>query len=291
MNEQLITFHQITPMNYKQLQHYIEQDPHFEQFTKMSAKQLSVYLRCSVEKAATYQQQFSSYNSKQIAQFYKEQHIHVICYGDAQYPQSLYDIYDPPLVLYVKGNVDALNRLAVAIIGSRKATDYSRYAIGQLMPYCKEANVVIVSGLAKGADTMAHEAAIAHQCDTVAILGHGFQHVYPRAHTQLAHYLAQHHTLVTEYPYHYGPQKWYFPMRNRIISGLSEAVIVTEAERKSGTMSTVDYALSHGKDIFAVPGNIFSPLSEGPNALIAEGATALTLEEMPRFLQHFQHKN
>ncbi|MEE1132455.1 MAG: DNA-processing protein DprA [Caryophanon sp.] len=288
MNEQFLRFHQITPMNYKKLQLYIQQDPHFEQFTKMSAKQLSMYLRCSPEKAAAYQQQFSSYCPKQIVQFYKEQHIHVICYGDEQYPQALYDIYDPPLVLYVKGKVDALQRAAVAIIGSRKATDYSRYAIGQLMPYCKEANVVIVSGLAKGADTLAHEAAIAHQCDTVAVLGHGFQYMYPKAHTQLANYLAQHHTLVTEYPYHYGPQKWYFPMRNRIISGLSDAVVVTEAERKSGTMSTVDYALAHGKDIFAVPGNIFSPLSEGPNALIAEGATALTLEEMPRFLQHFQ---
>ena len=291
MNKNILTFHQIAPLHYRQMRAYLQQDPQFEQFLTYTAAQISSYLRCSVKQAAQYQQQFAHAREKNVAAFYAQQHIHVISYGDEEYPTALYDIYDPPLFLYVKGNTALLQQRAIAIIGSRQATEYSRGAIQQMMPFCQAANVVVVSGLAAGADSFAHEQAIAHQCPTVAVLGHGFHYMYPKQHTKLADYIAAHYALVTEYPYYIAPQKWHFPMRNRIISGLSEAVVVTEAEKKSGTMSTIDYALAHGKDIYAVPGNIFSPLSAGPNALIAEGATALTLEEMPRFLQHFQHKN
>lgn len=291
MNENLLTFHQIAPLHYKQLRTYLQQDPQFDHFLTYSPADISMYLRCSIAQAKKYQQQFERARTKNIAAFYAEQHIHILMYGASNYPRALYDIYDPPLILYVKGDVTYLQQRAIAIIGSRKATDYSRAVMEQLMPHCKEAGVVIVSGLAKGADSFAHEAAIRHQCPTIGVVGHGFHYMYPKQHKALADYIAAHYALVTEYPYYNAPQKWHFPMRNRIISGLSEAVIVTEAEKKSGTMSTIDYALSHGKDIYAVPGNIFSPLSASPNALIAEGATALTLEEMPRFLQHFQHKN
>lgn len=287
MNKQLVTFHQIAPLPYRQLAPYVQDDPEFHRFLAHSPTTIATYFKCSVKQAKQYQAAYAELSERDIVAEYAAQQIHVICYGDARYPASLYTIYDPPAVLYVKGNVDALTQRAIAIIGSRKATDYSRYAIEQLMPACKRANVAIVSGLARGADTMAHEAAIRHGCATIAVLGHGFMHMYPREHTKLAAYIAASHTLVTEYPYTVGPKKWHFPMRNRIISGLSEAVVVTEAEMKSGTMSTIDYALAHGKDIYAVPGNIFSPLSTGPNALIAEGATALTLDEMASFLQHF----
>lgn len=287
MNKHLITFHQIAPLTYRQLSTYLELDPTFERFLSYSANTIATYLKCSFKQAQHYQAAFATLCERDILAEYEQRRIHVICYGDAQYPQSLYDIYDPPAVLYIKGDVTALQQRLIAIIGSRKATDYSRYVIEQFMPACKRAQVGIVSGLARGADTMAHEAAIRQQCATIAVLGHGFMYMYPKEHQHLADYIANNHTLLTEYPYDVGPKKWHFPMRNRIISGLSEAIIVTEAELKSGTMSTVDYALAHGKNIYAVPGNIFSPLSSGPNALIAEGATALTLDEMASFFQHF----
>ena len=138
-----------------------------------------------------------------------------------------------------------------------------------------ENDTVIVSGLAKGADTMAHEAAIAYGGKTIAVLGHGFFHLYPKENERLAEDIGKINLLITEYPPYVKPARWTFPMRNRIISGLSDAVVVTEAADKSGTMSTIEHALDHGKDIYAVPGSVTSRLSTGPNKLIDEGAQPL----------------
>ena len=144
-----------------------------------------------------------------------------------------------------------------------------------IVPPLVENNTVIVSGLAKGADAMAHKAAIFYGGKTIAVLGHGLFHLYPYENKELANEISENHLLISEYPPYVKPERWTFPMRNRIISGLSDAVIVTESASKSGTMSTVEHALDHGKHIFAVPGSVMSSLSEGPNKLIDEGAQPL----------------
>ena len=207
---------------------------------------------------------------------YERYNITPIPFTNPLYPKQLLSLIDPPAVLYTKGDYSLLSeKFKVAIIGSRKASEYSRQAMTLIVPPLVENNIVIVSGLAKGADTMAHEAAIAYGGKTIAVLGHGLFHLYPKENQTLANEIAANQLLITEYPPYVKPERWTFPMRNRIISGLSDAVVVTEAADKSGTMSTVEHALDHGKDIYAVPGLVTSPLSAGPNKLIDEGAQPL----------------
>jgi len=204
---------------------------------------------------------------------YKAHNITPLLFTDSLYPQSLLSLYDPPAVLYIRGDMEILkNKKRLAIIGSRKATSYSAESIKLLLPPLLDSNYVIVSGLAKGADTMAHRTTIEMAGKTIGVLGAGFEHIYPKENTELARTMSSGHLLITEYPPYVTPKKWNFPKRNRIISGLSQGVVITEAEVKSGTVSTMEHALEHGKEIFAVPGPIFSPLSLGPNHLILEGA-------------------
>ncbi|WP_348775088.1 DNA-processing protein DprA [Psychrobacillus sp. NEAU-3TGS] len=158
------------------------------------------------------------------------------------------------------------------MIGSREASEYSKSSIEKILPPLIQKNFVIVSGLAKGADTLAHEITMQYGGNTIAVLGTGFFHVYPKQNENLAHKMSKNQLLVTEYPPYITPKKWNFPMRNRIISGLSQGVVITEAKEKSGTVSTMEHALENGKEIFAIPGSIFSPLSAGPHHLILEGA-------------------
>ena len=209
----------------------------------------------------------------------KEEGIDCIFYHDDAYPSLLKEVYDPPALLYVKGNKTLLHKPIIAIVGSRQATAYTAYALRQFVPPIVQKGYVIVSGVAKGADRMAHEEAIVSGGSTIGVLGHGYNYCYPKQNEKLMEELAKNHLLVTEYPPFQRPQRWTFPKRNRIIAGVSESVIVTEAEKKSGTMSTVDYALDHGRHIYAIPGAVHATLSRGPNHLIEQGATPLYRQE------------
>ncbi|HEY4567731.1 MAG TPA: DNA-processing protein DprA [Savagea sp.] len=209
----------------------------------------------------------------------QEEGIDCIFYHDDAYPSLLKEVYDPPALLYVKGNKTLLHKPIIAIVGSRQATAYTAYALRQFVPPIVQKGYVIVSGVAKGADRMAHEEAIVSGGSTIGVLGHGYNYCYPKQNEKLMEELAKNHLLVTEYPPFQRPQRWTFPKRNRIIAGVSESVIVTEAEKKSGTMSTVDYALDHGRHIYAIPGAVHATLSRGPNHLIEQGATPLYRQE------------
>ena len=176
-------------------------------------------------------------------------------------------------MLYAKGDVTLFRKpKKIAVIGSRKATNYSVEAMQLLLPPLIKEDYVIVSGLAKGADSLAHKGTIYYGGKTIGVLGHGFFHLYPKENKQLAEEMAQHQLLITEYPPYVSVQKWHFPMRNRIISGMSDALIVTEAALKSGTLITTEHALDHGKDVFVVPGPINAELSKGTNKLLEDGA-------------------
>ena len=196
----------------------------------------------------------------------------LLCIHDPRYPPLLQTIYDPPVLLYVKGNLACLQKPAVAIIGSRAASSYGKRISGLLARELARAGIIVVSGLAAGIDGHAHGGCLAGGGETVAVLGCGVDVVYPRVHSGLYGQIADNGTLVSEYPLATPPDGFRFPARNRIISGLSLGVIVVEATRKSGSLITARLALDQGREVFAVPGRIDSKKSEGTHWLIQQGA-------------------
>ena len=196
----------------------------------------------------------------------------VITFGDADYPDLLSRIPGPPLLLYVNGNVEALHLPSLAIIGSRNPTgggvrnavEFSRHLAGR--------GFTIASGLAQGIDSAAHRGALEAGGLTVAFLGHGIDRVYPAANRDLAHAISAQGALLSEYPLGARPERWHFPERNRLISGLSLGTLVIEAARRSGSLITARLAADQGREVFALPGSIHNPLARGCHALIRQGA-------------------
>ena len=276
VEKRLLALHYFFPVPKNRLNRLYEVDPNLENFQTYSAERLANLLRITSLKASQLKANFLKNSATPYEKLYEQYKITPIPFSHPLYPEHLLKLIDPPSVLYMKGDYTILsNKFKVAIIGSRQATAYSRDALALIIPPLVKYNAVIVSGLAKGADTMAHEAAIAYGGKTIAVLGHGLFHLYPKENSRLATEISQSHLLITEYPPYVKPERWTFPMRNRIISGLSDAVVVTESAIKSGTMSTVEHALENGKDVYAVPGSVTSDLSAGPNRLIDEGAQPL----------------
>ncbi len=277
VEKRFLVLHYIFPVPFHRFKKLFEEDPELIEFPTYSTNKLAYLLNLTPQKASQIKKYLVDRSWIQIEQNYSFHSIIPIPYLHPKYPEKLRQLFDPPAVLYCQGDLKLLeNPLKVAIIGARKATFYSEKALTYIVPPLVENNMIVVSGLAKGADTLAHQAALKYGGKTIAVLGHGLFHLYPQENQRLKEIIAQKHLLVTEYPPYMRPERWTFPMRNRIISGLSTAVIVTESARKSGTMSTVEHALEHGKDVFAVPGPITSELSEGPNYLIGEGAAPLS---------------
>jgi DNA processing protein len=274
--KRLLSLHYLFPVPLQRLNTLYEIDPNLENLYKYSARQLAEILNISAQKAIQLKSNLLQNTTTPYDKLYERHKITPIPFTNPQYPDHLLLLVDSPAVLYTKGNSKLLSeKMKVAIIGSRLATIYSKQAMSLIVPPLVENSAVIVSGLAKGADTMAHEAAIAYGGKTIAVLGHGLFHLYPKENRSLAEEIAKNHLLITEYPPYVKPERWTFPMRNRIISGLSDVVVVTEAADKSGTMSTVEHALDHGKAVYAVPGPVTSHLSAGPNRLLDEGAQPL----------------
>lgn len=205
-----------------------------------------------------------------------KQDIRVLSIEDEAYPLPLRDLEDAPTVLYVRGTLPDWSRtVAIGIVGTRKATPYGRGASRWLSSHLAHAGCVIVSGMALGIDGEANRGALEADGQTIAVLGCGADICYPPSHKKLMEDILKHGAVVTEYPPGTEPHKFHFPMRNRIISGLSRGVIVIEAPKKSGALITADRALDQGRDVFAVPGNINSPQSAGVNRLLREGAAEL----------------
>lgn len=202
--------------------------------------------------------------------------IKVLTLLDDAYPSPLRDISDPPPVLYVMGDLQPSDAWAVAVVGTRRATGYGRQVVDRLVAPLARAGVTIVSGLAKGIDTYAHQAALAAGGRTIAVLGSGLDQVYPPENTRLAAEVARKGALITEFPLGMRPDALNFPRRNRIISGLCMGTLVVEAGHQSGALITADFALEQGREVFAVPGNITSPSSQGTNQLIKDGAKLVT---------------
>jgi DNA processing protein len=188
----------------------------------------------------------------------------------------LAEIYDPPPVLYVRGELDPADVPLLSIVGTRGATAYGRMAAERLAVGVAQAGVTVVSGMAYGIDAAAHRGALDAGGRTIAVLGSGLDRIYPSQHTRLAQQIIQQGALITEFPLGTKPDARNFPQRNRIVSGLSFGTLVVEAGERSGALGTAAYAAEQGRDVMAVPGSIYSPASQGTNRLIRDGAIPIT---------------
>lgn len=196
----------------------------------------------------------------------------ILTIADAQYPQALLNIADPPFLLYVKGNPDLLNVPTLAVVGSRNATTQGIRNAEAFAKAASDASLCIVSGMAHGIDAAAHLGGLQGAGSSIAVVGTGLDKVYPAANRELAHRLAQVGAIVSEFPLGTPPLPANFPRRNRIISGLSLGCLVVEASVQSGSLITARMALEQGREVFAIPGSIHSPQSRGCHALIKQGA-------------------
>ena len=198
--------------------------------------------------------------------------ISLLTIDSDDYPVALRQIYDPPFLLYVRGKILPRDKHAIAVVGSRRTTHYGTEAARKLSFQLAHAGVTIVSGLARGIDTAGHEAALAAGGRTIAVLGSGIGNVYPAENKGLADRIAENGAVISEFPVLYVPDKQSFPLRNRIVSGLSQGVLVVEAPERSGSMITANQAMDQGRIVFAVPGQIDRPTSGGCHRLIQQGA-------------------
>ena len=198
--------------------------------------------------------------------------IETIAFEEAAYPESLRYIEDAPRILYRKGTQTKEDELAIAIVGSRKCSSYGRSVCGYFASELAKLGITIISGLAYGIDSVAHQSSLDAGGRTIAVLGNGIDVIYPSKNRELYERIAEHGAILTEYPLQSKPEFYHFPHRNRIISGLSLGVLVVEAHEKSGSLITAGFAAEQGKELFAVPGNISQLGSRGTNRLIADGA-------------------
>jgi DNA processing protein len=207
----------------------------------------------------------------------EERGISIVTQNDTDYPSPLRDAYDPPLLLYVWGKLESRDRHALGIVGSRRATHYGTQATKKLSYQLSQAGFTIISGLARGIDTAAHEAAVAANGRTIAVVGSGLAKLYPPENMALAEKIAEGNgAVVSEFPLHTAPDKQTFPMRNRIVAAWSRALLVVECPAWSGSLITANLASEYGKPVFAVPGPIDKPTSAGCNQLIRDGATLVS---------------
>ena len=215
-----------------------------------------------------------------------------ISFFSERYPESLKNIAQPPLALFYEGNIDFLEYPSIAMVGARLATPYASQVLYQFIPKLVLENLVIVSGLAKGVDRLSHELAILAGGKTIGVIGCGLDRCYPKEVSDLFQEMKQKQLVLSEYPLGTPIKKHHFPMRNRIIAGLTQGTCVIEAKERSGSLITAQLALDNGKEVFAIPGEILSGQSSGCHRLIQDGAKCVyrmedILEELPQYCLDF----
>ncbi|MGN7939895.1 DNA-processing protein DprA [Virgibacillus sp. 6R] len=249
------------------------QDSSFHSFLMLNEDEWEMKFHIKKETIRLIKQEYRSYSFEELYTTYQKQNISFLPIFDEKYPSLLKEIPDPPPYLYYKGDIRLLDTLyLLSVVGTRHPTNYGQKALETVLKPLINMNWVIVSGLAKGIDTFAHEAAIAHGGRTVAVIAGGLNHLYPRENRPLANQLMEHHLILSEHSPSTPPQKWHFPKRNRIISGLSLGTLIVQAKKRSGSLITAYQALEQNREVFAIPGSIFDDFSAGTNELIRNGA-------------------
>jgi len=211
----------------------------------------------------------------------------IVTQVDEEYPEALKSIHDPPLALYVKGTLDAADRHALAVVGSRRCTHYGTQVADRLSFQLAKQGYTVVSGLARGIDAAAHQGALKGGGRTLAVLGTGIDQVYPAEHAGLAEEIIGQGAVLTEFPVGFRPTRQSFPQRNRVVAGLVQGILVAEAARGSGALMTVDFANEFGRQVFAIPGRIDNPSAGGCNELIQNGAKLVT--DIDDILEEFEY--
>ncbi|WP_375179562.1 DNA-processing protein DprA [Enterococcus rotai] len=224
----------------------------------------------------TYQKLFSeswdhwSNNSEKLQEYYDAHSFITIL--DPTYPEYLKQIYNCPVLLFYKGNIKLLQKKCISFIGARAASVYGINVVRQLIPEMVRHDLTIVSGLAKGIDSVSHQVTMQQGGNTIGVIGTGLDSCYPKETAHIQRKMMDEQLVISEYPNGTGPRKYHFPMRNRIIAGMSLGTCVIEARKKSGTLITAQAALEYGREVFAVPGNLFDAHSDGCHGLIQDGA-------------------
>ena len=212
-----------------------------------------------------------------IEKYCSQKHIEILKYGEPGYPALLMNLKNPPVILYAKGKIKDLDKkVCIGVVGTRKLTEYGRQSAYRIGYELASAGAVVVSGMALGIDSVAACGALDARGKTVAVLGSGVDCIYPAAHKKLAEEIVKNGLLLSEYPPLEAPTRASFPIRNRIISGMSQGTLVVEANERSGSLITAKDAILQGRDVYALPGNINNPTSNGTNALIKDGASPVT---------------
>lgn len=212
----------------------------------------------------------------------------IVTFWDEEYPENLKNIFDPPAFLFIRGTLSESDRYSIAIVGTRECTPYGKWITESLAMELAVRGITVVSGLARGIDTVAHNATIKNGGRTLAVLGSGVDRIYPSENFKLAMDIAGHGALISDYPMRTSPDAVHFPGRNRIISGISLGTLIVEAGEKSGALITGDYAVEQNREVFAIPGNVNVTQSKGPNRLIKNGAKLV--ESIDDILVELEHK-
>jgi DNA processing protein len=248
-------------------------DPSLTRLYQMTFSEFSRILSISENKVRIFLNDLHSIDIEVILKNYKSKKIYPITFFDKEYPDRLRHIFQPPWVLFAVGNINLLSEhKMISVVGTRKPSAYGYRAMEKLLVPLIFKQWTIVSGLAIGIDTYAHQLALNHNGKTIGVIAGGFEHIYPKQNEPLAQKIMEDQLMISEYPPDRKPEKWQFPMRNRIISGLSAGTIVIEAKARSGSLITADFALQQGREVFAVPGSILEPTSYGTHFLIQQGA-------------------
>lgn len=223
--------------------------------------------------------QFNFDTIQQDLDFQSKSAQYILTWEDSNYPSVLKEIYDPPTVIFAKGNLNGLSSPMLAMVGSRKPSPSGSHTAHRFAFELASQGLCIVSGLALGIDAQAHQGALDAQGQTIAVLGTGVNKIYPYRHQALSEQIAQNGLVISEFPLNTAPNAGHFPRRNRIISGLSLATLVVEAAIKSGSLITARLALEQNRDVFAIPGSIHSGQAQGCNHLIKQGAALVTTSQ------------
>lgn len=245
---------------------------------KLAPQELASLIQVPYERARAFLVDWRHLTVEKLLDTCRQTETQFVTWQDPHYPLALRNIPDPPLVLFFKGNSSLFtNPKTLSVVGTRHPTDEGVKVLCQVLKPLIEEKWTIISGLAVGVDGCAHTLAL--NSHTIAVLGSGFRHVYPKENHFLFQKIASEHLVISEYPPDRRPQKWYFPERNRLISGLSSATLVVEAKEKSGSLITADQALEQGREVFALPGSLLNPNAKGTNSLIKQGATLILSPE------------
>lgn len=220
--------------------------------------------------------------------------VRILVLSDEEYPVNLKSIFDPPPVLYVKGKIEKQDMISIAIVGTRTPTAYGKEVSEKFASQLAEFGVTVVSGLARGVDSWAHRGAVKQKGRTIAVLGCGLDVIYPPENSRLYEEIFQRGAIISEFPFGVKPEKIHFPLRNRIISGMTLGTLVVEAAARSGSLITAHLALEQGREVFAVPGKVTSLYSQGTNWLIKNGAKLVSsiediIEELPFEVREVLH--